>query len=214
MSFEFVPAVWGSEGQILHYELVLIKQLQAPTQQSSQHLKSIHVDRQRAWPRLRSKPTLHKEIALNLVHHFFQPNVDHHTYVGDGRHCENFAHLRRWCRQRLGIGRELIIMTMYSASFASWLSIFLGERCTRLDYNMVWQSSDPLHLVLAAWHIGLSFDYVRRMRVQRKVYRFIGTSYRLSIQRCILRVPTHSMAVMRQVEVIVRRPLVDVRRQH
>ena len=61
MNCMFFPAVWSSEQAILRYEPFLVKHLQAPTQQNSNHISDIHPTRC-----FRKKPTLVQELALNV----------------------------------------------------------------------------------------------------------------------------------------------------
>ena len=46
----------------------------------------------------------------------------------------------------------------------SWLSVFLGEKSTRLDYKLVWDSGYPLQLLIRAWYHALKLDAVRAGR--------------------------------------------------
>ena len=103
---------------------------------------------------------------------------------------------------------------MYTVTLASWLSVYLAERSSRFDYQQVWHSSDPLRLILAVWSISLNFDHIRRTRVQRKMFRFIDTSYLLSTRRPVIRVATHSLVVVRHVKRMLRVLLAAVRRNH
>ena len=214
MCFQFIPAVWASEAEILNYESLVIRRLQAPTQQMSNQLNGGHFDRFRLWPRLRHKPAASKEQELNLSSNLPRINVHAPAYVADGRHCESFGQLMPWCRHRLGICWEFIITVMHTVALASWLSVYLADRCTCLDYKAVWRCDDPLRRVLSAWHASLKFDHVRRMRVQRKIFRFLETSGLLATRRCILRIPTHSVAVVQQAKRAVRRIVAHIRRGH
>ena len=144
----------------------------------------------------------------------YLPSVFDNSYTGDGRHCESFTHLCGWCSHRYGVGLEFVAASMYTVTLASWLSVHLAERSSRLDYQQVWHSSDPLRLILAAWSISLNFDHIRRARVQRKVFRFIDTSYLLSTRRSVIRVATHSLVVVRHVKRMLRVLLAAVRRNH
>ena len=62
----FVPIFWGRENEVLTLEANLIRFLPAPTQQKAFLCRDIRVDQFRAWPRFRAKPSIAREIGLNV----------------------------------------------------------------------------------------------------------------------------------------------------
>jgi len=57
---------------------------------------------------------------------------------------------------------------MCSLPLAAWPRVFLGERSSRLGYNMVWHcGADPVRQLLVLWNIPPKFDVTRMAPVHR-----------------------------------------------
>ena len=196
MNFHFLPAAWADERGALAYESYVIKALQAPNQQNHHQCSDIRVDNFCLWPRFRTKPSLMKELELNLYCRLQHPYGFDLSFFGDGRHCESSRHLVQYLCANFGLWSENVKAVMYSLECATWLAVFLGEKQTHLEYQRVWDSGHAIQLMLG-FGTFLCASTPRAAWVQRKTFRFLSTSGKLSTRRHRIYVPTHSEFIVR-----------------
>ena len=73
----------------------------------------------------------------------------------DGRHCEDFQQLQRWMKfKHIRLSTKNFYMVMYHFICASFLAVYIAERGVKLDYSMIWRSTNPVKLMLKVWRVS------------------------------------------------------------
>ena len=134
----FIPFTFDSELNVLEYERFMINHLQAPMQDRV-HQGGYKPHRFRLWKRSREKPSVDKEVSLNIIQHLGQQN-----WFMNGSLYERMNVFQKYCVCSLFVfhdgGRNLPSGTLqinFEPIKKSKTSIFIRESIARLYYKLL-----------------------------------------------------------------------------
>ena len=187
----FVPFVWGKEQSILLYERQVINTLQAPMQDRTKG-GSYHVSKFRLWKRLRQKPSIDKEIQLNMCNYLVDCEHKQEKEFGVPSKVRNFDDLVIWLNHVEGLSRKRIEKQLYDCRRVFWLALYLATPHAKLDYGRVWKAG-AMRLMMGVWCASRYLDRQPAMAVQKRVDRFLDISKLVRVRQFTIRIPAMTL---------------------